>query len=57
MMKILQVEYRNGDLVDICNLSKVNYRCVLWSHLGMHVLKLERCGHLGIVLYIYFPLL
>jgi hypothetical protein len=43
MMKILQVAYRNGDLVDMANLGKVNYRCVLWSHLGMLVLKLVRC--------------
>jgi hypothetical protein len=43
MTKNLQVAYRNGDLVDMCNLGKVNYCYVLWSHLGMHVLKLDRC--------------
>ena len=41
MMKILQVAYRNGDLFDMGNLDKVNYRCVLWSHLEMLVLKLD----------------
>jgi hypothetical protein len=34
-MMILQVAYRNGDLVDMCNLGKVNYHFVLWSHLGI----------------------
>lgn len=40
MMERALVAYRNADLVGMYNLGTVKYSFVLWSNLGMHMLKL-----------------
>jgi hypothetical protein len=37
------VPYRNGDLVDMCNLGTVWYRFVVRFNLGMRMLQMPRC--------------
>jgi hypothetical protein len=43
MMERALVAYRSGYLLDTYNLGTLNYSLVLWSNLGLHMLKLNRC--------------
>jgi hypothetical protein len=43
MLQKALVACRNGDSVDMYNLGTVKYCFVLWSHLSMHMLKLDLC--------------